>query len=229
MQLVDDAKAWTGAFVCGLSLTLVGCGGDKTPPAPPPVVVPAARPEALPAKVEPQPKPEELAKKQGEIEAAAAKILRDLGAAVRLNEAGQVVHVTLLNHPRCNDESLEPLKSLKSVTAIDLRGTKITDAALSIIGGLCGPDDVILIDSDSHASIYDATRQTTSQVVAFRHNSPESLRKKLERLKSQPEESWDLMWNSAIVYSLFPNTLLIVQGLADPSMLVEIEVTAAKA
>ena len=57
-------------------------------------------------------------------------------------------------------------------------------ANLSVIGALCGPDDVILIDSDSHASIYDATRQTTSQVVAFRHNSPDSLRKKLERLPS---------------------------------------------
>jgi len=55
-------------------------------------------------------------------------------------------------------------------------------ANLSVIGGLCGPDDVILIDGDSHASIYDATRQTPAQVVAFRHNSPESLRKKLERL-----------------------------------------------
>jgi 8-amino-7-oxononanoate synthase len=55
-------------------------------------------------------------------------------------------------------------------------------ANLSVIGGLCGAEDVILIDSDSHASIYDATRQTASQVVAFRHNSPESLRKKLERL-----------------------------------------------
>jgi 8-amino-7-oxononanoate synthase len=55
-------------------------------------------------------------------------------------------------------------------------------ANLSIIGGLCGPGDIILIDDDSHASIYDATRQTASQVVAFRHNSPESLRKKLERL-----------------------------------------------
>jgi 8-amino-7-oxononanoate synthase len=55
-------------------------------------------------------------------------------------------------------------------------------ANLSIIGGLCGVDDIILIDSDSHASIYDATRHTASQVVAFRHNSPQSLRKKLERL-----------------------------------------------
>src|SRR5258708_757581 len=55
-------------------------------------------------------------------------------------------------------------------------------AILSLIGGLCGPGYFIGIDGDSHASIYDATRQTGSQVIAFRHNSPESLRKKLERL-----------------------------------------------
>ena len=57
-------------------------------------------------------------------------------------------------------------------------------ANLSLIGGLCGAGDVILIDADSHASIYDATRQTAAQVIAFRHNSPESLRRKLERLPS---------------------------------------------
>src|SRR6476659_4040149 len=55
-------------------------------------------------------------------------------------------------------------------------------ANLSLIGGLCGAGDVVLIDSDSHASIYDATRQTAAQVIGFRHNSPDSLRKKLERL-----------------------------------------------
>jgi 8-amino-7-oxononanoate synthase len=57
-------------------------------------------------------------------------------------------------------------------------------ANLSLIGGLCGAGDVILIDGDSHASIYDATRQTAAQVIGFRHNSPEHLRKKLERLGS---------------------------------------------
>jgi hypothetical protein len=51
---------------------------------------------------------------------------------------------------------------------------------LPSIGGLCGVDDTILIDSDSQH--LRATRYTASQVVAFRHNSPESLRKKLERL-----------------------------------------------
>jgi phenylpropionate dioxygenase-like ring-hydroxylating dioxygenase large terminal subunit len=37
-------------------------------------------------------------------------------------------------------------------------------------------------------------------------------RKKLERLKDQPEESWDLMWNTTLIYSLFPNTILVLQG-----------------
>lgn len=55
-------------------------------------------------------------------------------------------------------------------------------ANLALIGGLCGADDVILIDRDCHASIYDATRQTSAQVIAFRHNSPESLRRRLARL-----------------------------------------------
>ncbi len=58
-------------------------------------------------------------------------------------------------------------------------------ANLSLVGSLCGAGDVILIDSDSHASIYDATRQTAAQVIGFRHNSAESLRKKLERLPAE--------------------------------------------
>jgi phenylpropionate dioxygenase-like ring-hydroxylating dioxygenase large terminal subunit len=37
-------------------------------------------------------------------------------------------------------------------------------------------------------------------------------RKKLERLKTEPETSWDLAWNTTLIYSLFPNTILMVQG-----------------
>jgi phenylpropionate dioxygenase-like ring-hydroxylating dioxygenase large terminal subunit len=37
-------------------------------------------------------------------------------------------------------------------------------------------------------------------------------RKKLERLKAEPEDNWDLMWNTTLVYLLFPNTALLVQG-----------------
>jgi len=37
-------------------------------------------------------------------------------------------------------------------------------------------------------------------------------RTKIDRLRSLPESEWDLMWNSATVYSLFPNTLFVAQG-----------------
>jgi phenylpropionate dioxygenase-like ring-hydroxylating dioxygenase large terminal subunit len=37
-------------------------------------------------------------------------------------------------------------------------------------------------------------------------------RRKIDRLRGLPECEWDLMWNSAIVYCLFPNTLFVAQG-----------------
>jgi phenylpropionate dioxygenase-like ring-hydroxylating dioxygenase large terminal subunit len=48
---------------------------------------------------------------------------------------------------------------------------------------------------------------------AFGHNHRLTFpRKKLERLKTEPEESWDLVWNTTIIYCLFPNTILMLQG-----------------
>src|SRR5262245_59623862 len=37
-------------------------------------------------------------------------------------------------------------------------------------------------------------------------------RRKLERLKTEPEASWDLIWNTTLIYFLFPNTVLMLQG-----------------
>lgn len=37
-------------------------------------------------------------------------------------------------------------------------------------------------------------------------------RTKLERLKQTPESEWDFMWNTAVVYSLFANTVFVPQG-----------------
>lgn len=55
-------------------------------------------------------------------------------------------------------------------------------ANLGIISQAAGPDDVLLIDSDSHASIYDATRLSNAEVLRFRHNDPENLDRRLRRL-----------------------------------------------
>lgn len=54
-------------------------------------------------------------------------------------------------------------------------------ANLSVIAGLCGPDDVVVLDVESHASIYDGARLSGAQVFAFRHNSASDLARKLEK------------------------------------------------
>ena len=47
---------------------------------------------------------------------------------------------------------------------------------------LVGPDDVILLDADSHASIYAGAQSSGAQIVRFRHNDSADLAKRLRRL-----------------------------------------------
>lgn len=44
------------------------------------------------------------------------------------------------------------------------------------------PHDVILIDADCHACIYDGCQLSGAEIIRFRHNDPESLEKRLSRL-----------------------------------------------
>jgi len=69
-------------------------------------------------------------------------------------------------------------------------------ANLAMLGTLTGPDDVILLDSDCHASIYDGCRLSGAQFMLFRHNDPDNLEKRLKRLKDRSK-----------------NTLIVIEGL----------------
>ncbi len=59
-------------------------------------------------------------------------------------------------------------------------------ANLGILSTLAGKDDHLIIDADSHASIYDGVRLGNAQVLRFRHNDPSDLYKRLKRLEGQP-------------------------------------------
>jgi 8-amino-7-oxononanoate synthase len=59
-------------------------------------------------------------------------------------------------------------------------------ANLGLISALAGRDDHLLIDADSHASIYDASKLSNAEVIRFRHNDPEDLAHRLRRLKGRP-------------------------------------------
>ena len=55
-------------------------------------------------------------------------------------------------------------------------------ANLGMLFTLAGPGDVLLIDSDSHASIYDGSRMSGADIIRFRHNDMNDLEKRLRRL-----------------------------------------------
>jgi 8-amino-7-oxononanoate synthase len=58
-------------------------------------------------------------------------------------------------------------------------------ANLGMLVGLAGPRDIILLDADSHSSIYDGCRLSGATVVRFRHNDPADLDRRLGRLQDQ--------------------------------------------
>src|SRR5687768_4279128 len=73
-------------------------------------------------------------------------------------------------------------------------------ANLSMIAGLCDAEDTVLLDAESHASIFDAARLSGATIIVFRHNDVHDLRKKLNRLPAGPT-----------------NRLVVVEGLYSTS------------
>lgn len=62
-------------------------------------------------------------------------------------------------------------------------------ANLGVIATLAGPKDYVVIDADSHASIYDGCAMGNATVVRFSHNDPENLEKRLARIRKKDPEA----------------------------------------
>ncbi len=73
-------------------------------------------------------------------------------------------------------------------------------ANLGMLAGLAGPGDVIIIDADCHASIYDGCRLSGADILRFRHNDAADLEKKLKRLG---ERTADTIIVVEGIYSMF--------------------------
>jgi 8-amino-7-oxononanoate synthase len=69
-------------------------------------------------------------------------------------------------------------------------------ANLGMIATLVGPGEVLLIDADCHASIYDGCRLSGAEIIRFRHNDAADLDKRLKRLGERAA-----------------NTLVIIEGI----------------
>lgn len=109
--------------------------------------------------------------------AAACQAVRDEGTGTtgsRMTNGSYAAHVALEN---------EMAAYFNCPAAIVFSTGYI--ANLGVISTLTGPDDVILMDTDCHASIYDGTRLGAAQVIRFRHNNSADLEKRLQRLGEQ--------------------------------------------
>jgi 8-amino-7-oxononanoate synthase len=82
----------------------------------------------------------------------------------------------------------------------DRRHAIVFTTGYAATSGMCatlaGPGDVIVLDADSHASIYDGVRLSGADIVRFRHNDVADLEKRLRRLGGR-----------------LANTLIIVEGI----------------
>ena len=59
-------------------------------------------------------------------------------------------------------------------------------ANLGILSTIAGKNDHLVLDADSHASLYDGSRLGHAQVTRFRHNDPDDLARRLRRLSGVP-------------------------------------------
>ena len=105
---------------------------------------------------------------------AGKRALDEFGAGTT---GSRVLNGTFQGHKECED-------ALKEYYDMDHAMVFSTgyQANLGIISTIAGKGDYVILDIDSHASIYDGCKMGDAEIVAFRHNDVEALEKRLKRL-----------------------------------------------
>jgi 8-amino-7-oxononanoate synthase len=62
-------------------------------------------------------------------------------------------------------------------------------ATMGMCATLAGPGDVILLDADSHASIYSGVKLSGADIIRYKHNDPEDLAKRMRRLGDRASQT----------------------------------------
>ena len=109
-----------------------------------------------------------------DVVAAGKKALDEFGSGTT---GSRVLNGTYQGHKECE-------AALRDFYAMDHAMVFSTgyQANLGLISTIAGKDDYIILDIDSHASIYDGCALGNAQIVPFRHNDLEALENRLRRL-----------------------------------------------
>ncbi|MEY3269595.1 MAG: hypothetical protein RL480_2355 [Pseudomonadota bacterium] len=106
--------------------------------------------------------------------AAGKEALTKFGAGTT---GSRVLNGTYQGHKECEDA----LKEFYGTEHAMVFSTGY-QANLGMVATLAGKGDFIILDADSHASIYDGCYLGNADIVRFKHNSVEDLEKRLRRL-----------------------------------------------
>ena len=109
-----------------------------------------------------------------DVVAAGKKALDEFGSGTT---GSRVLNGTYQGHRECE----EALKDFYGTRHAMVFSTGY-QANLGLMSTIAGKEDYIILDADSHASIYDGCALGNAQIVRFRHNSVEDLEKRLRRL-----------------------------------------------
>jgi 7-keto-8-aminopelargonate synthetase-like enzyme len=108
---------------------------------------------------------------------AGKKALDEFGAGTT---GSRVLNGTFQGHKECED-ALKEFYDMKHAMVFSTG----YQANLGIISTIAGKGDYIILDIDSHASIYDGCKMGDAEIIAFRHNDVEALEKRLKRLPAE--------------------------------------------
>ena len=95
----------------------------------------------------------------------------------------RVLNGTYQGHREC-EEALKAFYGTKHAMVFSTG----YQANLGMISTLAGKGDYVILDADSHASIYDGCFLGDAEIIRFRHNSPEDLAKRLARLPAEAQK-----------------------------------------
>ena len=112
-----------------------------------------------------------------DVVAAGRKALDEYGSGTT---GSRVLNGTYQGHKECE----EALKDYYGTAHAMVFSTGY-QANLGLMSTIAGKEDFIILDADSHASIYDGCALGNAQIVRFRHNSVEDLDKRLGRLPAE--------------------------------------------
>lgn len=112
-----------------------------------------------------------------DVVAAGKRALDEYGSGTT---GSRVLNGTYQGHKEC-EEALKEFYGTKHAMVFSTG----YQANLGLMSTIAGKEDYIILDADSHASIYDGCALGNAQIVRFRHNSVEDLDKRLGRLPAE--------------------------------------------